>query len=270
MSIYGNYVKENAAMQIKNAMATYLNYDIDETQLSESEMEAIHQELSIDSVNEAIDMDDGYGAALRPVFIVLLYSDSDFDHTAEKFVKNQDYWHAAIGFGPALSRCYSFNYGEASANKIKGGLSFESLKFYKTAHPTGTMQVSCVFLTPFKYKKLKATLDYYLRNKEKTRYSFINLLYSLFGHKTKNGLKLNLVCSTFVDTILKSVNVDLNNGKTTNLVKPDDLKANDSKPKQFKVYQGRIVGYMPKRIAGIVEKLANDVNSNYFSKKRSK
>jgi len=82
-------------------------------------------------LNEAIDLDEGYGNILRPVFIVLLYSDSNFDHIAEKFVKNQKYWHAAIGFGPSLSRTYSFNFGEADANKFKGGLSFESLNFYK-------------------------------------------------------------------------------------------------------------------------------------------
>ncbi len=176
-------------------------------------------------IQETIDMDEGYGGKLKPVFIVLLYSDSNFDHIAEKFVKGQSYWHAAVGFGPALSRTYSFNFGEADANKIKGGLSFESLSFYKKAHPTGTMEVSCVLLDDYKYKKLKATLDYYLRNKEKTKYSFINLVYSLFGKSTKNGLNKNLVCSTFVDTILRSVDVKIPVNRAINLTKPDDLKA---------------------------------------------
>ena len=90
-------------------------------------------------------------------YYLLLYSDTTFDHVVEKFVKNQEYWHAAIGFGPALSRTYSFNFDECEANKIKGGLSYESFDFYKEEHPTGTMQVSCIFLSSYKYKKLKKT-----------------------------------------------------------------------------------------------------------------
>lgn len=219
-------------------------------------------------LNEAINIDTGAGGKLYPVFIVLLYSDSDFDHVAEKFVKNQKYWHAAIGFGPSLSRTYSFNFGEAEANKFKGGLSYENFNFYKEAHPTGTMQVSCILLSTVKYNKLKAVLDYYIQNKEKTRYSFINLVYSLFGKSTKNGLKMNLVCSTFVDTILKSINVNVSNVNKTNLVKPDDLMATNEKEKQFKVYEGKIVDYNPEKVASIVEKMYNDKSNSYFNKSK--
>ena len=220
--------------------------------------------LEADDANTIeIDPDEGYGAALRPVFIILLYSDTTFDHVVEKIVKDQDYWHAAISFGPALTHCYSFNFGEANANKIKGGLSFENLSLYKE-HDTGTMEVNCIFLDKNTFKQLKKTLDYYIKNKEKTRYSFINLLYSLFGKKTKNGIKPNLVCSTFVDTILKSVNVDLNKGKQTNLVKPDDLKKKKENKKQFKVFEGKIIKYNVEKVKKKVEKLASDIKNSFF------
>lgn len=252
MSIYGNDIFMNTKMS--KLFDNYMNGP-DESLMTESELNAI---------KESIDMEEGYGAKLRPVFIVLLYSDSTFDHVAEKFVKNQTYWHAALSFGPALSKCYSFNFGEANANKFKGGLSFESLDMYKNAHPTGTMEISCVFLNKAKYKQLQATMDYYLKNKEKTKYSFINLFYSLFGHGTKNGLKMNLVCSTFVDTILKSVKIDITNVAHTNLVKPDDLKSNLEKEKQFKIFEGKIVDYNTKKMRAYVNKLANDVSNDYF------
>ena len=245
--------------------------------MTEKEIKAKTEEIVLDSLKadldeltkevltEKIDMDEGFGGKLRPVFIVLTYSDSRFDHIAEKFVKNQKYWHAAIGFGPSLSRTYSFNFGEADSNKFKGGLSFESMELYQKYHPTGTCEVSCIFLTPYKYKKLKATLEYYLRNKQKTRYSFINLLYSLFGKSTKNGLKMNLVCSTFVDTILRSVDVNISGDKATNLTKPDDLKVGKHE-KQFKVYEGRLLDYDPKKVHDKVNKLSNDVNNDFFKK----
>jgi hypothetical protein len=220
-----------------------------------------------DFINESIDMDEGFGGKLRPVFVVLLYSDSTFDHVAEKVVKGQKYWHAALGFGPALSRTYSFNFGEADANKIKGGLSFESLEFYKKEHPTGTMEVSCVFLKKDKYKSIKHALEYYIRNKEKTKYSFVNLVFSLLGIKTKNGLKMNLVCSTFVDTILKAANISLSGNLHTNLTKPDDLSVNSKKEKQFKIYSGPIINYNEKKAADLVERLSNNINNDYFGKK---
>ena len=267
MSIYGHELSTDFGRD--NNMLYLENYVDFNRELSEADMQPYIDELSSELVNEKIDMDEGFGGKLRPVFIVLTYSDSRFDHVAEKFVKNQKYWHAAIGFGPSLSRTYSFNFGEASTNKFKGGLSFESMKFYQEEHPTGTCEISCIFLTPYKYKKLKATLDYYLRNKQKTRYSFINLLYALFGKSTKNGLKMNLVCSTFVDTILRSVDINISGGKHTNLTKPDDLKVGKHE-KQFKVFEGKLLDYDPKKVAEKVEELSNDVNSDFFNKEKTK
>ena len=164
-----------------------------------------------------------------------------------------------------MSKCYSFNFGEAYANRFKGGLSFESIDFYKREHPTGTMEVSCIFLSKFKYDKLKATLNYYIENKEKTKYSFINLIYSLFGKQTKDK-KFNLVCSTFVDTILKSINVKISDAKSINLTKPDDLMKQEKNEKQFKIFEGKIKDYNTRSVIRKVEKLANDVNNNYFKR----
>lgn len=262
--IYGNKFLDK---EIQSYQLHYDNFFNLFPDLITESTEASYQEF-VDILNEAeetkeIDPDEGYGADLRPVFIVLLYSDSTFDHVVEKFVKDQSYWHAAISFGPALSHCYSFNFGEANANKFKGGLSFENLQLYQT-HDTGTMEVNCIFLDKEKFKELKEALNYYIKNKEKTRYSFINLLYSLFGKKTKNGLKPNLVCSTFVDTILKSVNVDLNRGKQTNLVKPDDLKKKKENKKQFKVFEGKIIKYNVEKVKKKVEELASNLKNNFF------
>ena len=266
MGLYGNkFLVEEQQKYIKLMKESYDNfYKLHNSCVIESTDES-YQEF-IDILQEdvkKIDADEGYGADLRPVFIVLLYSDTTFDHIAEKFVKNQDYWHAAISFGPALTHCYSFSFGEANANKFKGGLSFENIKMY-SQHDTGTMEVNCIFLDEEKFKDLKEVLNYYIKNKEKTKYSFINLVYSLFGKKTKNGTKFNLVCSTFVDTILKSVNIDLNKGKQTNLVKPDDLKKSKENKKQFKLFEGKIIKYKVEEIKKKVEKLAANINNNFF------
>ena len=269
MSIYSHDLSTDFGRDNENTLYLENHVSFGREVSNEILVEYMEELADVAGINEVVDIDEGYGGKLRPVFIVLMYSDSTFSHTADKFVKNQKYWHAAIGFGPSLSRTYSFNFGEANANKIKGGLSFESLNFYKEEHPTGTMEVSCIFLTPARYKKLKNTLDYYLRNKEKTRYSFINLLYSLFGKKTKNGLKMNLVCSTFVDTILRSVNIAITDqNKNTNLTKPDDLRAKHEK--QFKIYEGPIPGYNVEKAHAKINELSDDVNNDWFAETKSK
>lgn len=275
--IFGNkFLTEGEVLDVNLYEEAYKNFYKDNNHII-TESSEVYQEF-IDILNEdvtkddnkinKIDADEGHGAELRPVFIVLLYSDTTFDHIAEKFVKNQDYWHAALSFGPALTHCYSFSFGdpEAGTNKFKGGLSFENIKMYQEGHPNGTMEVNCIFLDEPTFKQLKETLNYYIKNKEKTRYSFINLLYSLFGKKTKNGLKFNLVCSTFVDTILKSVNVNVTGtNKATNLTKPDDLKAKKSNKKQFKLFEGNLLKYKVEEIKKKVEKLANELKNNFFS-----
>lgn len=256
------YLKNNELFNEDNNLTIY---DIDHYFNFNSNIPIFESYMEYKNIlNEAIDKDEGFGNILRPVFIVLLYSDSNFDHVAKKFVKGQKYWHASLSFGPSLKYCYSFNFGEANANKITGGLSFESLEFYKKEHPTGTMEVSCIVLGKDKYDKLKETLNYYIRNKEKTKYDFVNLLRSLFGKATSDGNKFNLVCSTFVDTILKSVDINISKAKAINLTKPDDLRAMRRNKKQFKVYSGNIINYNVDKVTDKVDKLTQDANNNYF------
>lgn len=206
--------------------------------------------------------EDGTGCKYRPVFVVLIYSGTGFSQLADHFVKGAQYWHAGLAFGPSLGNIYSFNFGKYGTNKFKGGLSFESIDAYKEKHPEGYCYVGCVLLTPDRYKKLKANLNYYMENKSKTRYSFINLIWSLFGRKKKMG-EFSFVCSTFVDAVLKSVNVDLN-GKANNLVKPDDLLSKN--PNEIEIYKGDIVKYDAENARQKVEKYANNKNYAYFSR----
>lgn len=235
----------------------YRDFDTSDININEQEF--------IDILNEKMDMDEGFGSKLRPIFVVLIFADSMFDKIAGKFVKGQQYWHAAISFGPALSSCYSFNFAKDTTNTL-GGLSFESIEFYKKNCPTGNMQVGAIFVDPVRFKKVKEALNFYLKNKQKTTYSWINLLYSYLGKSTKNGLKFNQVCSTFVDSILKYANIDLND-KDTNLVKPDDLK-NTNEKNYFKVFDGNIINYDAEDVKEKTEKLANRMSNNYFKKKK--
>jgi hypothetical protein len=162
-----------------------------------------------------------------------------------------------------LSTCYSFNFGEAEANARKGGLSYESLAFYQREHPDGDLYVSCIFLTQSRYKKLKENLEYYIHNKEKTKYSFINLARQFFGKNKVSKSGLDKVCSTFVDTLLKSVSVNLNDNPS-DMVKPDDL--HEGNEMQFTIFSGLVKDYDPMKAAKMVENMANSKQYSYFHK----
>ena len=153
------------------------------------------------------------------------------------------------------------------ANKLKGGLSFESLKAYIRDNPKSTCQINCVFLKEGKYNQLKKTLNFYIFNKNRTRYDPINLLMSLFEKGKQNGLNLNQVCSSFVDTLLQSININISGKEYSNTAKPDDLRSDTKENKKyFKIYEGLIAKYQPSKIVKIVEKMARDPKNNYFGR----
>lgn len=219
-------------------------------------------DFSADLIAQESLKNDGTGCKYRPVYVVLIYSGTGFSQLADHFVKNAKYWHAGLSFTPTLDKIYSFNFGKYEANKVTGGLSYESFDDYKERHKEGNAYVGCVLLTPARYAKLKKNLDYYIKNKRKTRYSTINLIWSLIGRKKKMG-EFSFVCSTFVDAVLKSVDIDLNT-KANNLVKPDDLLSDN--PNEIEIYKGLIVDYDPEEARRKTEKYANNSQYAYFSR----
>jgi hypothetical protein len=108
---------------------------------------------------------------------------------------------------------------------------------------------------------MKGTLNYYIENKNKTKYSFINLARQFFNKNKESKTGLDKVCSTFVDTLLKSVNVDLNH-RPTDLVKPDHL--HEGNEMQFTVFEGKVKDYDTMKAAKMVEKMANNSKYSYF------
>jgi hypothetical protein len=63
-----------------------------------------------------------------------------------------------------------------------------------------------------------------------------------------------LVCSEFVDTILKYANIDIS-GKASANTRPDDLSTFHDKNNFFQVYEGKISQYNPRKIDAMIENL---------------
>ena len=217
-----------------------------------------NENISLQETNEDI-IDAKYHGPLKPVFILLTYCDTTFDRVAEKFVKNQTYWHATIGFDHKLTNCFSFNYNPKTKET---GLMRENIETYKERYPNANCEISCFLINEGKFNKLRESLNYYILNKNNTKYDFLGLFFSQIGKHTKDRLKTKQVCSTFVYSLLKSIDIDFAN-KATNLIKPDDLIAKD-RDKQFVVYKGKIKDVDQNSIYRKLYKLKSNIENDYF------
>ena len=185
-----------------------------------------------------------------PLFIVLSYSGSTFSRVITKYTKSK-FSHSALGLDIGLEKLYSYNLSE-------NGFSLESLERYKKKNSESDIVVMCTFIKKKDLRKVKSNLDYLIANKDTTRYSVTNILG--IGLNKDFEFNTSMICSQFVDRMLKMVNVDYTN-KPSGLVTPNDLYINKSK-KIYKVYEGKITDYNPNKTATLIKKLQR--NPNYI------
>lgn len=197
------------------------------------------------TTNDTVSVKNG----LYPVYFVCTFTGS----TAGKIitsVTSSRYSHTAIGFDSKLSHLYSYNMNA----KLTGGLSFESLEGYIKDSAAARVYVQCVFLTKEQYNKIKGNIEWYIANWKNSRYSFSNLFNIMAGRVKRTNHDLSMVCSQFVDSLFKLVNIDLTN-KPSNLVTPANL-AEIKNPTVYKLYEGDAKGYDYRKIQSMVDKLS--------------
>lgn len=192
---------------------------------------------------------------LRPVYLVCVYTYSTFGKLIVKATSSK-YSHAAIGFDPKLEKLYSYN---MSNGEKGGGLSFESIGGYIKDNPGAKLHVQVIFLTKRQYEKMKGNIDYYIGNFKNSHYSVGNVFNILVGRAKKTTHDLSMVCSQFVDSMLKLINVDITN-KPSNLVIPEDI-VDVNNPTVYKVYEGEAKDYNWKKIQAMVNKLTKNAEA---------
>lgn len=180
-----------------------------------------------------------------PVYIVLTYTGTGFGRLINKYTKGV-YSHAAIGLDSDLERLYSFNLKQ-------NGFSVESLSGYISENDESIMAVYTIFVSKKDHRKIKTKLDYFLLNKKKTKYSILNILGLLVNKPVE--MANDMICSQFVDYILKSVDIDMTN-KSSGLVTPNDLYM-ALNPRIYKLYEGKMVDYDYKKLDKLKDLLIN-------------
>lgn len=203
-----------------------------------------------DIVQECYDGDviyENYKAesALKPLFIVFLKSDTIFNKIITKVTKGP-YGHVSLGFDPHLKTLYSFN-------AHNNGFSHESIHTYKDVT---NMKVFCVLLNEKTIAKMKRNINTF--SHKETGYSLVNLITMPLNveYKAPN----NMVCSQFVDSMLKIANLDLTK-KSSSLTTPKDLYSKMYKNKSvYKVFDGAIEKYNPRKVNEFIHKVAIKAN----------
>lgn len=177
---------------------------------------------------------------LKPVFIVLTEGKALISKIIKK-ATNNIYSHSSISFDPSLKTMYSF---------LTGGIQTENIENVKDGRRIG---VYSFFVEEDKYNNIKRNIKYYMDNKDKTHYSVLNLITYLLH--IKMNMDWNMICSQFVDKMLKLAEIDLSK-KDSSQVSPADfseiLKKNR---KVYTLYKGLGEKYDDNKITKILDEL---------------
>lgn len=201
--------------------------------------------------------------ALEPIYICLSYTNTFFGNIINWWKKSK-YSHSALSLDEKLDKMATFN---RDVKTGESGFFIEGIKDYKNPK-TGDAEL-CVlglFVTKEQKKKIKETIDWYLRNKRITYYSFSNIANIVFNHTTESVYSLSMVCSQFVDNILKLANLDITK-KSNNLVSPEDfLHIASEKNRVYIVYQGLRSKYNPRKVKAKMDSILRYQSKNKVPK----
>jgi len=186
---------------------------------------------------------------LHPIHIVLVEGETLFSKTIKAVTKGP-FSHAAICLDRDFEKLYSFNVLNSEGSL--GGLSIESIDAYPKEN---TLGVYTIFVKEKDYKKIKQVLTEYLNNAKETSYNFVKCILLALKIPTKSDM--NMICSEFVDNILKLTDIDLT-GKASSLVNPNDFyKASKYSNKIYKIYEGKVKDFKSSKAALLTKAISN-------------
>lgn len=211
---------------------TKMNTDVDIVQESSSSMKKLYDKNK-----------------LYPVYIVLSFTNTPFGKVI-RTLKHSTYTHAGLCLDSDLKNIVTFKFGS-----MWNGFSTESLDFYINVNDGALLDVLAIFVDEATRYKLELAILDFVSKKDKTKYGFGNLFNILLNRAKNNDPEaLSMVCSQFVDTVLKIANIDLTN-KPSNLVIPQDFQEISKNPKVYKVYEGLAKEYDEKKVERSISSL---------------
>ncbi|MGL5329423.1 MAG: hypothetical protein ACRDD7_09145 [Peptostreptococcaceae bacterium] len=204
------------------------------------------QEIYEAASNKLVFSESDNEKKIYPLYTVLTYNGTPFAKAVRR-VTNAVYSHSSIGLDAKLDRLYSYDI-------LENGFSLESIDKYTYRNKDTDIVVYVTFLTKQQILKVKSKLDYFLANKNTTRYSLLNIIGIGLGKDVEKNH--NMICSQFVDRILKMVNMDITN-KPSGLVAPNDFYISRNN-NMYKLFEGKVTDYDAKKAQNTVNYLIDN------------
>lgn len=179
---------------------------------------------------------------LKPVYIVLSEGTTFFSN-AIKGITQSPFSHASIALDHSLEHMYSFG--------VSGGKSGFIEETFKNV--TKRLGVYCIFVKETQFNKIKKTIMQFKKNAARTAYGYANILTFLFRIPMERDLRL--ICSQFVDRMLKVADIDITN-MSSSLVAPNTFrKVAKQNNKIYQMYFGVAKRYNGSRTKRLVDTL---------------
>ena len=206
--------------------------------------------------NESEAIQESKKQKLYPVSIVMVKGNSAFSDIIVK-VTNGPYSHSALCLDNDFKRLYSFN-ADNKFNKA-GGFSLESIAEYPQEN---NIAVFTFFIDEARYKKMENNVQELLYGIENSKYSMVTAL-TLPFKKINLNMPDKMICSQFVDKMLKLANIDLT-GIDSSKVSPNYLYSMCiGNSKVYKIYEGPVKDFNYKKATKFVDSLSRKSRNIY-------
>lgn len=188
----------------------------------------------------------------RPIYLVFIKGESKFSDLITA-VTNGEFSHAAISLDESMEHLYSYNVADGTVGPF-GGFSRETIKNYPQ---NNRFAVYSVVLDKPSYKIIKEKIDYVINNADKTKYAFKNIFtFPMKVIGSTNKFEPEMICSQFVDSLLKLANVDLAPDIPASKISPQKLyEVIKNSDHGFKVFDGFTKDYNSTKARSIMSKV---------------
>lgn len=190
---------------------------------------------------------------LKPVYIILTYAATTFGKVITAW-QHTKFSHAGLSFKSNMEKVYTFNMrtevDESGKKVVKQGADIENLDDYYNPSDNNDADicVMAVFVPKDTYTKMQENVENIFKSVDKTRYNIGNIINIVINRAVDTKDSMRMICSQFVDYILKSVDIDISH-KSSNITTPKDFyEAAKSNNKIFLLFDGKKSKYNPKSI----------------------
>ena len=241
-------IKESKCEETMNSLRECLNIHLalEEVQYYQNDKSTFHL-IDMRSENAVYIREATEDNNVFPVYIVLSYTDSTLGKITNA-VTHANYSHASISLDNTMTKLYTFS---STENKM----TIENIQQYRNVNEEARMEVLCLFVNAKQFKQLSKNIKYFVDRIDQTSYRYKGLFDVFFGHKQNtDDHSLKMICSQFVDTILKMSNIDITGGTSSNMVSPGSFEHTTS-PYVYIVYEGLIKDFKQSTLDKKVKRL---------------